>query len=211
MHRLSLFILTIVFSLFLTAGVFAAEIKIDSAQLLSTGKVNVVCTLTDGAAAQEVSVISYETGTDLSSISSVTEGILKKMIHIDQFDADVSDGKFEFEFEPAAWMDTEKTYVVKVGGTNITQPDLMIIKYNEQGEITLIYGDADGDGEITASDSAFILQRALVSTFKLPVQSKTKNWFEYADADNDGEITASDSAYVLQKVLVRTFKLPAEK
>lgn len=73
-------------------------------------------------------------------------------------------------------------------------------------------GDADGDGEITAGDSAYVLQKALVSTFELPVQkSDPENWKTYIDVDRDGEITAGDSAYVLQKALVRTFKFPIEK
>ena len=35
----------------------------------------------------------------------------------------------------------------------------------------LKYADADADNKITASDSAFILQKALVSTFELPAET----------------------------------------
>ena len=74
-----------------------------------------------------------------------------------------------------------------------------------------VFGDADADNSVSASDSAYVLQKALVSTFELPIQEKTNDWIKYADVDCDNKITASDSAFILQKALVSTFELPAEK
>ena len=77
-------------------------------------------------------------------------------------------------------------------------------------EEVFLYGDADADGTLSAADSAVLMQKTLVSTFKLPLRNKTNDWLKYSDVDNDKEITASDAATVLQKVLVSTYKMPAE-
>ena len=81
----------------------------------------------------------------------------------------------------------------------------------EPCEEIFVYGDADADNVITASDAAFILQKTLVSTFELPIEKKTDDWLKYADVDDDTYITASDAAFILQKTLVSNFELPAEK
>ena len=73
-----------------------------------------------------------------------------------------------------------------------------------------IFGDADADNAVTASDAAFVLQKTLVSTFELPIQKKTDDWLKYTDVDCDNFVTASDAAFILQKTLVSTFELPAE-
>lgn len=73
-----------------------------------------------------------------------------------------------------------------------------------------LYGDADGDGKLSAADSTILLQKALVGTYAVPLQGKTDNWLEYTDVDTDKKITAADSAAVLQKVLVSTYKMPVE-
>lgn len=78
-------------------------------------------------------------------------------------------------------------------------------------EPEFIYGDADGNGSITAGDAALVLQKTLLSTFEIPLQNKTDDWLKYVDVDANKEITAGDSAYILQKTLLSTFELPAEK
>ena len=39
-----------------------------------------------------------------------------------------------------------------------------------------IYGDADGDGAVTAGDSAEIMQKALRESYKMPIEDKTDNF-----------------------------------
>ena len=73
-----------------------------------------------------------------------------------------------------------------------------------------VIGDADADGVLTASDSAEVLQKVLVGSYKMPIESKTDDYLYYVDTDADGVLTASDSAVILQKVLVGTYKMPAE-
>ena len=75
---------------------------------------------------------------------------------------------------------------------------------------THIYGDVDCDGIITASDSAVILQKVLLSSYEMPIEPKTSYWLKYADVGNDGIIAADDAAFVLQKVLISTFNMPVE-
>ena len=78
-------------------------------------------------------------------------------------------------------------------------------------EEKFVYGDADGDGILAASDAAMVMQKVLVNTYKLPLEYKTDNYMEFIDVDKDGFITASDAAYILQKVLVSSFEFPAAK
>ena len=63
----------------------------------------------------------------------------------------------------------------------------------------IYYGDADGDGAITASDAAMVLQYTLNGkwTGAIPV--------EYCDVDADGYISASDATDILQRALVETY------
>ena len=80
-----------------------------------------------------------------------------------------------------------------------------------QNKDTFIFGDVDGDNSVSASDAAFVLQKALISTFELPIQKQTDDWLKYTDVDADNNITASDATFILQKALISTFELPAEK
>lgn len=59
-------------------------------------------------------------------------------------------------------------------------------------DVSVIYGDADGDGEVTAADAAVILQ--YVAGWDVAVDSVA------ADVDADGEVTAADAATILQYV-----------
>lgn len=76
---------------------------------------------------------------------------------------------------------------------------------------SFIYGDVDADKQITASDSACLLQKTLIDTYTMPIETKTENWFAYADVDCDNAITASDAAAVLQKTLLSTFEIGPKK
>lgn len=106
----------------------------------------------------------------------------------------------------------EKVYCTKespADNADLYPPKTTII-YNEH-PLGFIFGDADADDNITASDAAYVLQKALVRTFELPIERETENWLRYADVDGDEDITSGDAAYVLQKALKSTFELPAEK
>ena len=78
-------------------------------------------------------------------------------------------------------------------------------------ENDLLFGDADCNKNITANDAAYIMQKTLVNTFEMPIQSKTDNWFKYVDVDADTNITAKDAALVFQKTLQSSLEFFAEK
>lgn len=66
------------------------------------------------------------------------------------------------------------------------------------------WGDADGNGILTAGDAAAVLQRVLDKAFVLPVSETV------ADVNLDSRLTSDDSALILQKVLDSSFTMPCE-
>ena len=78
----------------------------------------------------------------------------------------------------------------------------------EQG---IVYGDADADGILTASDAAAIMQKVLRQSWKMNVETVYPNdYMKYVDVDNSGTMDASDAAYVMQKVIRPNYYMPAE-
>ena len=69
---------------------------------------------------------------------------------------------------------------------------------------TPIYGDANGDGMVTAADAALIL-RAIVG-----LNTLTPRGMFNGDADGDGEITAADAALILRFVVGLIDHLPVQ-
>lgn len=76
------------------------------------------------------------------------------------------------------------------------------------GEV--VYGDADGNGELTAADAISVLQKVLNGSYKTDIEDKTEYYVSALDVDCDGELTAADSAVVLQKVLNKSYYMPVE-
>ena len=74
-----------------------------------------------------------------------------------------------------------------------------------------IYGDADADGTLTASDAATVLQKVLDNAYAMGIEAKAADYMPWVDVDSDGNLMASDAAMILQKVLDSTFELPCEK
>ncbi len=68
------------------------------------------------------------------------------------------------------------------------------------------YGDADGDGSITAKDASDTLGYVLDGS-KLPT---VESFRTVLDMDGNGTINSADVAYILQKVLDSTFRAPVE-
>ncbi len=78
-------------------------------------------------------------------------------------------------------------------------------------EPAVIYGNADNNDKLTASDGADILQRALRAESITNAEKELDNGFGIIDVNLDGKITSADAAYVLQKVLDGSFLMPCEK
>ena len=210
MRKFLFLLITAVFAIIMPNAAFAAGIKIESAKYLDAGGVEVICSLTDGGERQELTVIAYEADTDLTDISAIKENSYKAIIHIDQTTVDVNNGKLSFTFDPAAWTDRGKTYIVSVGGADIDTNDKMIISVDPSDAMTFIIGDTDGDDKISAADATYVLQKTLTEGYSLPIQARSADWFKYADVDGDGRLTAADAALILQRTLLETFPFPAE-
>ncbi len=88
-------------------------------------------------------------------------------------------------------------------------PTAAEITYTEQGN-TFTYGDATGDGIITANDAAMILQKSLNLDFITDIEKNTSDYKKYLDVNGDDKIDANDAALVLQKSLNFDFKMPCE-
>ena len=62
-----------------------------------------------------------------------------------------------------------------------------------------VQGDADSDGILTAKDSAYVLQKTLDSTFKVPMAAE--EYSVYCDVNGDKVVNADDASLILQRVL----------
>ena len=100
--------------------------------------------------------------------------------------------------------------VLSTDQKNCVWDNLTLFKLNKEKN-SFVYGDADCDGKITASDAALVLQKTLTESVTLPIQNKTADWLKYIDVDVDDSITATDAAMILQKTLNEKYKMPAEQ
>ena len=112
--------------------------------------------------------------------------------------------------------DVVLTARVSCGGEELYEynnADTAVIEYEEISggdETAYVYGDADADGLITATDASLVLQKTLIDKTVLPIQKKTDDWMKYINVDGDAGITASDAALILQKTLTDKVRFPAE-
>ena len=89
-------------------------------------------------------------------------------------------------------------------------PGTIKIIHSNEPPLLFKYGDVDANDSLQAADATVILQKVLVSTYKMPIEEKTDDWMKYADVSNDGFIMANDSAMILQKVLNSSYTMPVE-
>lgn len=64
-----------------------------------------------------------------------------------------------------------------------------------------VQGDADTDGILTAKDSAYVLQKTLDSTFKVPMADE--EYSVYCDVNGDKVVNADDASLILQRSIKR--------
>ena len=57
-----------------------------------------------------------------------------------------------------------------------------------------VQGDADTDGILTAKDSAYVLQKTLDSTFKVPMADE--EYSVYCDVNGDKVVNADDASRI---------------
>ncbi|MBR6401612.1 MAG: Ig-like domain-containing protein, partial [Firmicutes bacterium] len=85
--------------------------------------------------------------------------------------------------------DSEMEYTASADGAyNVIFPDVYepLPQYMTEFTVTVrggasafVFGDADGDDMITASDATAVMQKTLIDSMQLPLQSKTDDWLKY--------------------------------
>lgn len=165
MNKLAVCLFSFVFSIALGCCVFGADVKIESAVLKSDGNVSVECSINSDNN-QQITVMVVEAD---------GSGYDKGALYVDQFMPDISEGKFLFSFMTADYMDKNKSYIVRVGGSNIEKVDskMLVIRYDINGdgvvsrtdllqfakyfanwdvEINMYASDVNGDGQVNRGD-----------------------------------------------------------
>lgn len=165
-----------------TFSVYASPtIEVTGLEQTSNGSVQVECSITDAADSQRITVISCE---------AADETYTEDVVFIDEFEAEISDeGIFTFEFEPASWVTYGKSYILRIGGGDITEPAELAIVYSN--DYIVVTGDVDGDDEVTITDATLIMSY-LVDKYEIGEDYK-----ENADVDGDDEITITDATLIM--------------
>ena len=129
-----------------------------------------------------------------------------------------SDGKKVFEYT----VEEDGTYALysPVNQDLKRGTRIYLITVSDSGEVgpgpdpgpdpeDFMYGDANADGKLAADDSAFVMQKVLNGSFKMPIEEKTEKFLTYVDVDGGG-LSATDCANIMQKVLNSSFMMPVE-
>jgi hypothetical protein len=180
-------------------------------------------------------ILGYDiTGPDISDIEldyddTVHTSIIDKMSGIDAnkiilklddaviLDGTVSekyynayDGYFSYTLQDTLSDGEHTITLIAVDNSGNTTEKTTVVTKGNSNTVSFLYGDADNDGILTASDAAYVLQRVLNSNSELPIANATENWMCCIDVDADDILTASDAAYILQKVLDGNSEFPIE-
>jgi hypothetical protein len=78
------------------------------------------------------------------------------------------------------------------------------------GNSTVLFGDANNDKLLSASDAATILQKVLDNSFTTGLEKAGLDYMKYLDVDCNEKLTSADSAVVLEKTLNNSYEMPAE-
>lgn len=171
-------------ALMVSTNIYAStSISIEKAEQTSTGVITVECSIDNPNSSQSITVLSCEQKDEISS---------DDIIYIDQFTANLSsENKFTFDFLPATWTDTDKVYIVKVGGYGVDTPDSMIIAFYEG----IIYkaGDINGDGEINKNDASLLLK------YLSGISDLTNSQITAGDMNKDAKVDINDVIEILKK------------
>ncbi|MCD8159196.1 MAG: hypothetical protein LUD77_09975 [Clostridiales bacterium] len=125
----------------------ASDIEITSFEQASDGVVSVSCSISDADDSQRITVVSCEADDE-----TYTEDV----VFIDQLTPEISDDTFSFEFTPADWVTSGKSYILRVGGDGITTPAELVVVY-ANGYIA-IAGDVNRDIYVNMRDVILLRQ-----------------------------------------------------
>lgn len=91
------------------------------------------------------------------------------------------------------------------GNYSFVMPDGAVMLHADKKEVTVVYGDIDGDGTVTVTDALQVLQ---ASVGKVTFDDNQRL---AADVNGDGEISVTDALLVLQKSVQKIEKFPVEE
>lgn len=152
---------------------YAAEISITSFEEASAGKVKVTCGIQNESDNQRISVISCEVNDETHT---------EDVVFIDEITPEIAGGSFSFEFEPAEWVTYNKDYILRIGGTDITEPAELVVVYTNSAVV--IAGDVNGDSKVNMRD--VIALRQYLAGYDVTVDE------EASDANGDNKVNMRD-------------------
>lgn len=190
-------------------SVFAADtpvITVTDAYVQTTGTVFVKAAIENPVENQYITVVACKYNNDSYVVDEENS-----IVYIDQFQPNFNaDNSFAFNFKYADWVEEGQTYIVCIGGTNVETPGSMIISM-QGGEITILFGDANMDGNLRSDDVTATFSKVLDNNNKLNIEDYTDNYLYYIDVDSDGNISTSDVTMTLAKVLDNNYTMTVEK
>ena len=86
---------------------------------------------------------------------------------------------------PSWWVDTNKVYIVRVGGDSIDTPDSMIIAFYD-GKVYKA-GDIDGNDDINKTDAALLLKYLKLNSRQMAA----------ADVNSDTNVDLTDAIKIV--------------
>lgn len=113
------------------------------------------------------------------------------------------DGKYIVTVKDKKVTAKDNKYNVNSFVTNYTQN--IFDELENKTPVSIVYGDANGDGKVTLEDAELIYKKALSDDFELSVKNKA------VDVDKDGKITATDAVIVTKKAQDSSYVMPVEK
>lgn len=121
-----------------------------------------------------------------------------------------ADGAFSFQLGVKDTLDANKVYVVRIGGSNVSEPASLIVGTNSGGEVSFVIGDVNGDGQITVADASIALQYILNPNSVDSAITSREDFEKRINVTGKEDITAEQVACILQKALNSSFKFPTE-
>lgn len=133
------------------------------------------------------------------------------IVYINQMGYTDTDGNFTFLFGVKGTLNPNKSYIVRIGGDGLSAPAALIVGTNGQGEIDFIYGDANSDGVIDASDASLVLQYVLDKDSVDEKFTSVENFNEKINVTGEEYVSAKDASCILQKSIKNNdFVFPIE-
>jgi hypothetical protein len=152
--------------------------------------------IADGA---QATLLAYKVA-DTATADAIPAYVDEETTPIVGIDQEVEDGQFTFKVAD----DFRGKIAVKVGGTDVDAPVAFLVEFAdapevpEGVEITVLYGDVNGDGEIGSTDASLILQLAVNLIEGFTDQEGREIPMTVADVNGDGEVGSTDASLILQ-------------